>query len=96
MCFPDREDINHRPVGSFRQPREPTLRSRVIVRLDTQNRMVTKDYQKGVYEWVANPERSVDPSSGDLETSPASGSWVLARRKSWNVHRTRSLGCLVV
>lgn len=24
----------------------------VIVRLDTQNRMVTKDYQTGVYEWV--------------------------------------------
>lgn len=24
----------------------------VIVRLGTQNRMVTKDYQTGVYEWV--------------------------------------------
>ncbi len=28
------------------------FRTRVIVRLGTQNRMVTKGYRKGVYEWV--------------------------------------------
>lgn len=27
------------------------FRTRVIVRLGRQNRMVTKGYQKGVYEW---------------------------------------------
>ena len=29
-----------------------TDRTRPIVRLDLMNRMVTKGYQKGVYEWV--------------------------------------------
>jgi hypothetical protein len=27
-------------------------RTSLIVRLDTQNRMVTKDYRRGVYKWV--------------------------------------------
>ena len=50
MCFPDREDLNDRPEGSFSRSKRPF--SQVIVRLDPQNRMVTKDYRKGVYEWV--------------------------------------------
>lgn len=32
--------------------REMFFRTRVIVRLGLQNRMVTKGYRKGVYEWV--------------------------------------------
>jgi len=35
---------------------EPSLNGRsdmVILRLDSANRMVTKDYQKGVYKWVS-------------------------------------------
>ena len=52
MCFPDREDLNDRTEGSFRHLLKTTLQSLAIVRLDTQNRMVTKDYRKGVYEWV--------------------------------------------
>jgi hypothetical protein len=32
--------------------REMFFRTRVIVRLGLKNRMVTKGYRKGVYEWV--------------------------------------------
>ena len=66
MCFPDREDLNDRPEGSFRRSPETTLQSQVIVRLDPQNRMVTKDYRKGLYEWV---EHRVIRVMGDLETA---------------------------
>ncbi len=49
----------------------------VIVRLVTQNRMVTKGYQKGVYDWVTTgfPGSRHSHSSGSSENTLRCSSW---------------------